>query len=328
MMRKRAVIFAICLLLPCVGHAQRRGVDTKGNPVKVAGCKRCVLLTDISQHRIAIADLDRQRIIWEWKSSESGIPAGKLQWFKNYSDVKPVYGKKYLLVSSSAGGVALVRIADKKAVFFSYAGGSTHSIALLPDGNMISASSTGNFLMVFHVDTVQCPDVYKKRIYLHGAHNVVWDKKRNVLWAAGKTRLYRFRYNFNCRNPDLSPVDSVDLPGPGAHDLFPVYGKDSLFLTTIGGMYLMDPATKKIVPLVQPQVKNIKSVSSGPEGFPILIMQPKVKWWSDEVLDLKGDRVFQQTGLKIYKARWFLSNRFSYPDEDIRVCAIKQETKN
>ena len=119
-------------------------------------------------------------------------------------------------------------------------------------------------------------------------------------------------------------VDSTYLPDKGAHDLFPVYGKDSLYLTTTNGVYEIDPNFKKIVAVPGPVIQNIKSISSGPAHFPILIMKPKVKWWSDEVLSLEGKRIFQLNGLETYKARWFLPNNFSYNNEKVKVCTDDQ----
>ncbi|HTE09582.1 MAG TPA: DUF6528 family protein, partial [Chitinophagaceae bacterium] len=128
------------------------GEDKMDSLYAIEDCKKCMLLTDISQHRIVIANTESQSIIWQWNMKQSNIDKKYLKWFINYSDVKPVYDQKYLLISSSAGGIALIRIADKKAVFYAYAGGNTHSIELLPDGNIVSASSTDNYLTIFSVD--------------------------------------------------------------------------------------------------------------------------------------------------------------------------------
>ena len=206
----------------------KKVTGTGGNMDGFEPCERCVLLTDNSEQRIIVVDLNKQAIVWEWKPSQSNITTDNSKWFDTYSDVKPVYENKYLLISTSAGGIALIRVADKKVVFYSYAGGNTHSIELFPDGNIVSASSTGNYLMLFHVDTINCPDVYKKKIHLQDAHNVVWDKKRELLWAAGKDKLYSFKYNFNSSMPNLILVDSIRLPDTGSHDLFPMWKRLSL----------------------------------------------------------------------------------------------------
>lgn len=280
-----------------------------------------ILLCEQSQHRIAIADVDQQKIIWEWKAEQSNIQPEHIKWFTNPSDAKPVYGGKYILTTASGGGVALIRIADKKAVFYAYAGGNPHSSELLPDGNIVSASSTGNYLMLFKTDTtVAAENVWSKKIPIAFGHNVVWDAKHQLLWSAAMDHMKSFRYNFNCAHPDLIIVDSISLPGTEAHDLFPVYGTDSLWLTNTTNVYQFSVNTKQ---LTQAHVlqSNIKSVSSGPKNFPVILIQPKEKWWTDEVLDANGGSIFKQSGLRIYKARWILPNRFSYMgNEELKIC--------
>jgi len=115
---------------------------------------------------------------------------------------------------------------------------------------------------------------YRKVISLPFAHNVVWDKKRNILWAAGQNKLYKFKYNFNCTQPDLVPLNTILLPGTKAHDLFPVYGKDSLWFTNPTGTYQIALQTMDISRAETDYQQNIKSVSSGPQGWPTIIQLP------------------------------------------------------
>lgn len=280
-----------------------------------------IVLSEQSEHRVAIADVNSKKIIWEWKPGASNVKPEHVKWFGSISDAKVVYNGKYILTVASGGGVALIRIADKKTVFYAYAGGNTHSAELLPDGNIVAASSHGNFLMLFKVDTLHFPEnVYTKKVFIEFGHNVVWDSKRQLLWSAGLSQLKSFTYNFNCAQPDLQLKDSIRLPGSEAHDLFPVYGKDALWLTNNEGVYQYDIATKQLKKADVPQSK-IKSVTSGPAGYPTIVLQPNESWWSDEVLDEQGKPVFSQKGLRIYKARWNLVNTFSYPaNDDLHVC--------
>lgn len=304
-------------------HGSFPVINTPNDTLTVEGCKRCIVITDQAEPAIDIVDAGRNgKVVWSWNAAQSNIDADKVKWFSAPDDAKPVYNKKCLLINASGGGVALVRIADDKAVFYAYAGKNPHSSELLPDGNIVTASSTDNRLVIFHVDTTSAPDaVYKKVIPLPFAHNVVWDKKRQVLWSAGDDHLYEFQYNFNCKHPDLILKDSIQLPGSNAHDLFPVYEKDSLWFTNTHGVYYIDMETKKVSLAKFKYIDNIKSVSSGPANWPTIIMKPKVQWWSDEVLDTEGNTVFQQPGMKIYKARWFLGNEFSYSSDDkIKIC--------
>lgn len=284
------------------------------------GKGRFIVATEQAQHRIVIIDADKKAIVWEWIPAQV-LPVGEAKWFTNPSDAKAVYNNKYLLVVASGGGVALVRIADKKTVFYAYAGGNTHSAEVLPDGNIVSASSTDNYLTVFKVDTTTAPGkVYSKRIYIAFGHNVVWDKKRNFLWSADMHQLKTFRYNFNCAQPYLTLIDSVAVKGSEGHDLFPVYGQDSLWLTNKSGVFKVSAATKKMIVANTPQ-KSVKSITSGPTGYPAIVMIPQEQWWTDEIKDVDGNSLFKQAGLKMYKARWILENTFSYPENDtLKLC--------
>lgn len=272
-----------------------------------------IILAEQSQHRIAIADVSTRQIVWEWKPALSNVKPEHVKWFNNPSEAKVVYNGKYVLTCASGGGVALLRIADKKTVFYAYAGGNTHSAELLPDGNIVTASSTGNYIALFSVDTLHPTEtVYSKKIAVAFGHNVVWDKSRRLLWTAAMAELKAFRYNFNKAQPDLLPDTVIALPGTEAHDLFPIYGKDALWLTNTTHVYRYNLANHQLTLLDTNYQEDIKSITSGPAGLPVIIVKPKTSWWTDEVIDITGKRIFFTEGLKIYKARWVLPNQFSY----------------
>ena len=247
--------------------------------------KQQLIITDQSENRIVIADVETGKITWEWLADQSNIHPQDIKWFNAPSDAKAVYDNEYILLNASGGGVALVRIADKKLMFYAYAGGNTHSAELLPDGNIVTASSTGSYLMVFHTDTLHFPEnIYSKKIPLPFAHNVVWDKKRNILWSAAKNKLYSFKYNFNCGHPDLKVVDSTLLPDTDAHDLFPMFDKDSLWLTTVHGVFKIDPSTKKVILLQEILQQILKMFHPGRKAFLLLLCCLKksggrMKYW-------------------------------------------------
>ncbi|HEY0666665.1 MAG TPA: DUF6528 family protein [Sphingobacteriaceae bacterium] len=290
-------------------------------PASVAECKKCLILSEQLHTRVAIADVASKKIIWEWSALSSDIKPESMKWFSNISDAKLVYSGKYILMNASGGAVALIRIADKKVMFYAFAGGNTHSAELLPDGNIVSASSTGNYLALFKVDTLNFPyNVYSKKIPIDNGHNVVWDHRKQILWSAAMNKLKSFKYNFNCSQPDLTPDQEITLPGTGAHDLFPVYGENALWLTTSSNVYKFDIVTSEFIQTEGLQ-SGIKSVSSGPSEFPVILIKPKTEWWTDEVVDSRGSSVFYSYGLKIYKARWLLENDFSYPSNNqIKQC--------
>ena len=300
--------------------------NAKAQNITFDNCKRCIVLAEQSVNRVAILNLDSEKIVWEWLPDHSPvIKPEHVAWFKYPSDAKVVYHGTAILTNASGGGVALIRIADKKVLFYAYAGGNTHSSELLPDGNIVSASSTGNYMTVFHTDTLQFPDkVYSKRIYLEFGHNVVWDAARKVLWSATQNKLKTFTYNFDCNHPDLVLQDSVIMPFGGAHDLFPPYDKRGLMISTEKAAFTYFIKDKKFVP-IHGTIPNIKSISTGPSmEYPPIIIIPDGKpgsWWTDEISALGRGPVYKQPGLKIYKARWFLDNSFSYPaNNQLKTC--------
>ncbi|HEX6431240.1 MAG TPA: DUF6528 family protein [Niastella sp.] len=314
-------------IIQCSKSSAGTGPDNGGdsNGIDTQKVVRQLVLADQSVNRVAIADIDAKKVVWEWLPAQSNVNATDVKWFVNISDAKPVYNNKYILANASAGGVALIRIADKKTVFYAYGGnGNIHSAEVLPDGNIVIAASTGNYLMLLKTDTSAYPySGYTKKITVPDAHNVVWDKKRQLLWTASKNKLYAFTYNFNCTAPDLTLKDSTTLPASGSHDLFPLYSKDSLWLSTSSKIWVINLQNKVVSE--QSALPRVKSVSSGPgENYPTILLQSidtDQQWYSDKVIDLNGKTVFRLSGLKAYKARWLLPCSFSYDTNSVvRIC--------
>jgi len=293
-------IYAVILLTTFfhVSMAQTNWHPEKG--------KKYIVLAEQSKNRVAIADISAPAIVWEWRPSEqSDVKPGHVKWFEAMSDAKPLEKGKYILACASGGGVALIRVSDKKTMFYAYAGGNTHSVEQLPDGNIVSASSTGNFMSIFVTNGKDHPEkTVRKDFYLRDGHNLVWDKKKERLYTVSWDQLKIYRYNADKNNPLLTAVDSAGMPDSGAHDLYRVYDKNALWLSTHSAIFKVNMQDKTAEKVNTRFGENIKSVSSGPAGYPTIIIRPKEKWWTDEVLDLEGNSIFKQEGLKIYKARW------------------------
>ena len=235
-------------------------------------------------------------------------------------EAKPVYNRTCVLVTASGGGVALIRIADKKAMFYAKPGGNPHSAEVLPDGNVVVASSTGNLLSVYVYNGA---DSYVSRpaftMPVHSAHNVVWDRKRGCLWTATGAQLLKLAYNGKRTAPELTQVRSYDMAAGNtdAHDLAPVCGEDAMYVSTNQHVYKFDCAAEKFLDVEIFQQNTIKSISTGPEGYSTIVMRPTSggsNWWSAEVCDMKGNRLFNRAGYQIYKARWYVENPFGYPE--------------
>lgn len=298
-------------------------------PAAVTTGDQYLLCAEQSQNRISIIDITNSTFFWNWKAGvNNNIPVADAGWYDVPSEAKRVYNGLYVLMTASDGGIALIRQSSKKAVYFAKGIGNMHSAELLPDGNIVAISSDSNYIMIYRMDTTSLPGsiTWKKRFPDTAPHNVVWDKTRHVLWSAGAHKLYAFSYNNDCHSPTLSAVDSIPLPAANAHDLFPVYGStDSLWLTTGGKVWKFSAATGSFTTAIA-TITGVKSISSGPAGYPTVYLQSisDAMWWNDNVKNLaNGLPVFQMTGLKIYKARWKITddNTFSYPLGDtLKVC--------
>ena len=194
--------------------------------------EKAYVLAEQSRRAIVIRDAETHRNIWSWDPYTACVPAAQQGWFVNPSEVKPVFNRRYILMTASGGAVALIRLSDHKLMFYANCGQNPHSAEVLPDGNIVTAESKSGEINTFVVDTVKVLGAKANTVKLGNAHNVVWDKKRSYLYATatkkeGVTALFRFKYDGNRSNPKL--INQTTLytfsNESGGHDLFPVYGE-------------------------------------------------------------------------------------------------------
>jgi hypothetical protein len=282
-----------------------------------------IVICDQKNSRIVMVDVaNGNRITWEWKptASYAMIRSGAQGWFTNLSEAKPVYSGKYILATASGGGVAIINVSSKKAIWYDYAGGNTHSAELLPNGNVVTASTTGGYLLIFTVDSYINDDSKQGgKVAFEDVHNVVWDKANKLLWAAGKDKLKAFSYNNSCGSPALTLKKTYTMPQGNAHDLFPVYGSTTdLWLTNSGHIYKFNVSTGAFT-LVK-TISGVKSVCNGPSGYATILDVANgnggESWRTDVITDINGGTVYKNTSFGMYKVRWNLVNSFSYPSGD------------
>ena len=270
-----------------------------------------ILCSNQATRDVLVMDVDGdwskpESILWKWNpEGDPNIPADRLKRFNHIDETKVVNGGKQILVTSSTGGMALVDVETKQSVFTGYPGGSTHSADLLPDGTIITASSTGNFLMVFTRKGDEKTAHKTFKLTFADAHGVVWDKLLGLVWAVGKEAVICCRYNFDVENPQLTIVESFPLkPNPyWGHDLI-LLEKERKLLMTGRNMLEFDTMTGQYKLFLKR--KSVKSISIHPETGEQLVQIPKENYWNDTVTLLNGDRKWTLPGnAKIYKARWF-----------------------
>lgn len=245
--------------------------------------------------------------VWSWRAANCpNLPAHLKDKFATTDECKPVEGGKKVLITSSGGGVALVERTSGRAVFATFVG-NAHSAEMLPRNRVVVAGSThaeGNRLAVF--DPGQ-PDEAVYTTELQAAHGVVWDDKRQVLWALGYEELHGYRLaNWAGAQPKLHLSSSYPLPDPAGHDLQATPTCDLLVLTTGSHVYVFDPERRAFFPHVTWGNKaGVKSVSIHPKTKLTAIIQGDARrWWSDRVQWLDGNNDLILPGERLYKARW------------------------
>jgi hypothetical protein len=310
------------ILLGACSDNESTPLDTDSDDTVFQLPEKAYVLAEQARTAIIIRDAETQQNVWSWDPVSAGVPYSSQSMFNNPSEVKPVYNNRYILMTASGGAVALIRISDHKLMFYANCGNNPHSAEILPDGNIVTAESSSGEINTFVVDTLKVFGSKANTVKLGNAHNVVWDKKREYLYAtatiqAGTAALFRFKYdNSNPSSPKLTNQTRIYTfdKESGAHDLFPVYGQDDkLWLTAASAVYQFDLSTE--TPTCQKiyDYGDIKSICNGPDG--ILMLKPTEEWWSEGLVDESGIELFNMKGAKLYKGRWMINNTFSYPDQ-------------
>ena len=290
---------------------------------------------------------DASSEVWSWKASDSPeIKKEHYSWFRNPDEAKPVLGATHLLMTASGGGVALVRLSDKKTLFYTHVHGNPHSAALMPDGNIASVSSSG-FVRLYTVpEQFTDPNVPFTDYPLYGGHGLVWDAQSKLLWGLGYLELVAYEYNFDKQNPKLTKVQSYSLrgtPALGGHDLYPVPGS-RLFLLTGNGAAIFDLETKKFTTiwkdagsrteiydsktndyatLGESDHKTVVKMTQGPKSLSLtqsgafIVLAPTNSYHTDTIryMNKPLTAVGTHTGARYYKARWWIPNTFSDGEE-------------
>ncbi len=244
--------------------------------------------------------------------------------FRDPSEVKPVLDGTHLLVTASYGGAALIRIADKRVIWHVYPHNNPHSAALLPDGNVVTASSNGSYLRLFNLAKYNPADpgsTPMEQYFADDAHGVVWDAKRERLWSSGRWGICEWQYHADSEHPALKQVGFYPMIDPeprgrgtylrlNGHDLVLAPDGDQLFMTAGKAIYCFDLRSRSYS--ISHTLANIKSISifSGRE----LMLEPTESWWSPAVFfpdDKELSSSCHLPGAKIYKARWILRSRQS-----------------
>ena len=259
-----------------------------------------VFIMEIDQNRTETPEL-----VWSWKAEDSAeIPQAGKGSFASTDECKPI--GESLLITSSSGGVAIIRRSDKRCQFYTEAR-NAHSACLLPGYRVAVASSFGgDELLVYKLTKpTGSPAKPVAKIPLRGAHGAIWDKKLKRLWALGSDEL--LLVDVGAPNESTLHVDQrIELPTPGGHDLSQSRETSVLFVTTNKHVYRFDTRAARFSPYPaladQPKVK---SVSEHPRTGEVVYHQGTPEnWWSDTIRFVGDRENIQLPGRRLYKVRW------------------------
>lgn len=251
----------------------------------------------------------RWEAVREWRPGESkGLPASyAAKAFETTDDCKPIDGGANVLVTSSSGGVAIYERSSGNTSFYARVP-NAHSACMLPGGYIVVASSVspeGNALVLFHRSESE-RNVF--RTPLESAHGVVWDEKRTMLYAVGMDHLEEYNFDHGNHAASLKLTRQSKLPTRGGHELSPGTSANELIVTTQGGVYLFDKASRGFT--VHPRLGkdlDVKCVSLHPSTGRLAYVKAdegKGVWWSFRIRLLHPEGEIASPGQRVYKVRW------------------------
>jgi hypothetical protein len=249
-------------------------------------------------------------VLWSWRPADSGMDPGG---FGLPTEVKvrrvPAWGQgQWIAVSDSRGFMGVVSYPGKEKKWVVNAGKSAnvHGIEILPNGNVAAAASTGGWVRVYAASQGSTSSTYAQ-FDMKDAHNVLWDPRRQVLWAVGGRQLVELRVEGSDGAPSLRLVKTTALPSDGGHDLSPVYGDvDTLQVTTVEQVYLFHKDDDRFSLLAD--TPNIKSINRQPGTGQWIETSPHASCtedsWCTNVIDLRHpDGVRERPSAAVYRAR-------------------------
>lgn len=242
-------------------------------------------------------------IVWSWDAHlANDLPfTYRTRKFNSIDDCKSINKGKELMISSSSGAIAIVNIENKKVMFIADVP-NAHSIELIPENKIIAAASTapeGNRLMLFDISQ---PEKLLDTDSLYSAHGVVWDKRRNVLFALGYNVLREYKIDHNNK---LVMNGEWEIPGVSGHDLSMAQDGDNLFITEHTGAWNFDIENHSLSKITQfPDTKNIKSINQNINHLYVYTVAEE-SWWTYQVKFFNPSGYLSFPNIRVYKARFY-----------------------
>ena len=274
--------------------------------------------TPVNKNQIAVCGDGEVRIIdlaesdgtylkevWRWSKEDpqTKLPEGYDKYMRNLDECKFVDNNTKMLLTASGDGMMLIDIPTKEILCYAHVP-MAHSADLLPEGRIAVALSThkkGNALEIYDIDA---PEKLVFRDSLYSGHGVVWNEKRQRLYALGYKELREYELvNWDTDQPSLRQVKMWEIPMKSGHDLSPV-DKDRMLVSAHEGVMWFDINKEEFSPF-EPlrDVENVKSVNYDPKTGKLIYTKGEIKWWTHHIYQENPNKVITMDSLKVYKVR-------------------------
>jgi len=251
------------------------------------------------------SDTKNLEIVWEWKSSDvvqSGIPAIYSTYLPALDECKVVDNNSKVLLTGGKAAVLLDR-KTKQGLFYAYTP-NAHSADFLPNNKVVVALSVdegGNRLQVYDISKSEQP-LFSDELY--SAHGVVWNAKRERLYALGYDQLREYSLKgWNTDSPSLKLENEWSLPDNDGHDLSLV-SEDKLLVSTARSVFWFDIGNAYFSPF-EPlkNVGEVKSVNYNGKTGQLVYTKAEESFWTYNIYMKQPDKTIHVPDVKLYKAR-------------------------
>lgn len=243
--------------------------------------------------------------VWSWSKDDldNSLPERYRKYLNNVDECKFVDNDTKMLMTASSGGMALVDIRTKEVLTYAHVP-MAHSADLLPGGRIAVALSTHKYGSALEIYDIDRPEQVVIRDTLYSGHGVVWDEKRESLYALGYKELREYKLvDWDTDKPSLKRVATWEIPMTSGHDLSPVDDTRMLVSANEGVMWF-NVENGEFTPF-EPlkDTRNVKSVNYDPETGRLIYTKGEISWWTHNVYQENPDKVITMDSLAIYKAR-------------------------
>jgi len=298
-------LLPMCVFASCSSNAENSS-DPKQEDTTEQKNEQVLLSADASLFIVEATTSNKVNPIihWTWNTgSPKQMPANyDKSKLATIAECKPIMEGNQIAIASSSGAIAILNKEDKNVVFYAEVP-NAHSIDLLPGNLVVAAASVtnnpqeGNKIMLFDLSSATLLQTHE----LYSAHGVVWDDKRQLLFALGGSVLRTYRIV----NNQLVLNFEWTIPGKGGHDLTMAPTGDKLYLTEETGAWEFDINTKKFSKILGfPDGVHIKSLHQNEAGR-FVYTKAEDSWWTYHVSFAKSAGSLAFPNKRVYKARWF-----------------------